>query len=153
MSISPDELPPVWSHKEETDNCYNQCAKMVLAAVGEDVSNRRNHTASGTITGHTKSNKSWSSWLSGFTSTGSIQSSASNTKLPTIGVIFGTHNLESAKLVLTELVNNGLAEPLPEEQRQEDGEVVIRVNPEAAERIAIAQLFGVFSIFCYYHRS
>ncbi len=145
MSISPDELPPVWSHKDETDNCYNQCVKMLLSAVREDVSSGEGDSASNNIatgTNHAKLNKLWSSWLKGLAFTGPP---ATHTKLPSIGVLFGTHNWESARLVLAELVNNGLAEALPEEPRQEDGEVAIKVKPEAVERVAIAQLFGTYA--------
>ncbi|KAF9446786.1 FAD-linked oxidoreductase [Macrolepiota fuliginosa MF-IS2] len=155
MSISPDELPPVWSHKDETDKCYNHCAKMLLNAVhddiyGQDNSNSRNTETSIDNGGPKNSDHSWSSWLKGYIYSnpvsrvaGSTPSSASDKKLPSIGILFGTHNWESAKLILDGLVQNGLAEPLPQEQRQEDGEVVVKVNPEAVERVAVAQLYGM----------
>ncbi|KXN86159.1 Proline dehydrogenase 1, mitochondrial [Leucoagaricus sp. SymC.cos] len=141
MSISPDELPPVWFRKDETDRCYNQCVKMLVNAVREDVSGSQ-HLLPVSMSGNDaeltpKSDiASWTSWLKGGLS-------SKDTKLPSIGILFGTHNWESAKLILAELVRNGLTEPLPEERGPEDGEVVVGIQPEVVERVAIAQLFGM----------
>lgn len=37
LSISPDTTPPVWTSKEETDNCYNSCAKFLISKIKEDI--------------------------------------------------------------------------------------------------------------------
>jgi len=62
--------------------------------------------------------------------------------MPGVGILFGTHNWESARLVLSELVKNGLAEPLPDEKRFGDSETIIGIKPGTVERVAIAQLYG-----------
>ncbi|KAI0369890.1 FAD-linked oxidoreductase [Pilatotrama ljubarskyi] len=54
---------------------------------------------------------------------------------PSIGVLFGTHNRESAGLIVEELVKQGLA-------TVEDGGVV-SVGDEAAERVTMGQLYGM----------
>ncbi|EJD04554.1 FAD-linked oxidoreductase [Fomitiporia mediterranea MF3/22] len=42
-SISPDELPPVWQTKAETDACFNSCARVLIKQLADDVKekNRR----------------------------------------------------------------------------------------------------------------
>lgn len=146
MSISPDEPPPVWAKKEETDRCYNQCVHMLLNAVREDLSIRQDVQTSSHDMKPKDTAASWSQWLKGCIISNPIKKVISfapgPNKLPSVGILFGTHNWESSRLILRELVHNGLAEPLPEEPRQEDGEVVIRVKPEAVERVAVAQLYG-----------
>lgn len=155
MSISPDELPPVWSRKDETDRCYNQCVKMLLSAIredvyGQDVSDSKKALAIVDDGRPNDADTSWSSWLKGYIPSNPIKkiarsvANANGTSLPSVGILFGTHNWESAKLILEELVRNGLAEPLPEERSQEDGTAVVRVKPEAVERVAVAQLYGTF---------
>ena len=62
--------------------------------------------------------------------------------MPCVGILFGTHNRESAKLVLSELVKNGLAKPLLDGKSFEDSETIIGIKPETVERVAIAQLYG-----------
>ena len=37
LCLSDEELPPVWSKKEETDACYDTCVGLVVGAVKEDV--------------------------------------------------------------------------------------------------------------------
>ncbi|KAF9011569.1 FAD-linked oxidoreductase [Hymenopellis radicata] len=37
ISISPDELPPVWLKKEDTDRSYNECAKVLVGKIKEDI--------------------------------------------------------------------------------------------------------------------
>ncbi|KAI0825334.1 FAD-linked oxidoreductase [Trametes gibbosa] len=39
LSISPDNMPPVWLSKDETDTCYDASVKMLLGLVREDVEN------------------------------------------------------------------------------------------------------------------
>ncbi len=53
---------------------------------------------------------------------------------PAIGVLFGTHNWESANLIVDELVRQGLG--------QVDGRGVVHVGDEVAERVTMGQLYG-----------
>ena len=53
---------------------------------------------------------------------------------PTIGVLFGTHNWESANLIVDELVRQGLGQP--------DAQGVVHVGDEVAERVTMGQLYG-----------
>lgn len=59
------------------------------------------------------------------------------TNPPRLGVLFGTHNWLSSRLILEELVKNGLAY---DAGAGENGVIVI--PPEVAERFALAQHFG-----------
>ena len=45
LSISNEELPPVWSEKEETDRCYNACARVLLERVKEQLKDGRRRGA------------------------------------------------------------------------------------------------------------
>ncbi|KDQ53023.1 hypothetical protein JAAARDRAFT_39738 [Jaapia argillacea MUCL 33604] len=110
LSISPDPLPPVWFSKEQTDDCYNKCAKLVLAEIKSDLSPTQT--------------RSW--WPA--------KSKPTGTEVPRIGVLFGTHNWESCKLILGQMVQGGLA--------TSEGDVV-RVGEEVCERVTIAQLYGM----------
>ena len=55
---------------------------------------------------------------------------------PAIGALFGTHNWESADLVVDELMRQGLAK-----STEADGGAVV-VGDEAMRRVAVAQLYG-----------
>ena len=57
---------------------------------------------------------------------------------PTIGVLFGTHNWESADLIPEELIRQGAA------SKDEDGTIV--VGADVAERVTMGQLFGASRI-------
>ncbi len=59
-------------------------------------------------------------------------------------MLFGTHNWESAGLIVDELVRQGLAV-------QEEGGVV-SVGDEVAERVTLGQLYGA-SRFCFLART
>ena len=37
LSISPDPQPPVWSTKSDTDACFDECAKVLIGAVKNDI--------------------------------------------------------------------------------------------------------------------
>ncbi|KAJ3845610.1 FAD-linked oxidoreductase-like protein, partial [Lentinula lateritia] len=104
LSISPDALPPVWSSKNETDSCYNECVKMVVGWVKED-------------------------------------DDAKSSGLPNFGVLFGSHNGASVKLILSELLRNGLATSVGVENGE--GEAVLRLDDEVIERVTLAQLYGM----------
>jgi proline dehydrogenase len=155
LSISPDELPPVWARKEETDRCYNECVKMLVNAVREDVSETRGPSDSSNrgeedgLSPKNGGNNTWTSWIKPYAPSNHVKNfvpsiglGKKEVKLPSVGILFGTHNWESAKLILSELVRNGLAEPLTEKKNVEDGESVVRVKHEVVERVAVAQLFG-----------
>ncbi|OCB90786.1 FAD-linked oxidoreductase [Sanghuangporus baumii] len=57
--------------------------------------------------------------------------------VPRIGVLFGTHNLKSCEHILDAFVREGLAT-----RSYEGGLEVIRITDDAAERIALGQLYG-----------
>jgi len=54
---------------------------------------------------------------------------------PALGVLFGTHNWQSCALILDELAAHGLA--------RKDADGRLRIAGEAAERVAVAQLYGM----------
>jgi proline dehydrogenase len=113
LSISPDSLPPVWMTKDETDRCYNECIKMLVEWVQDDVPSNR---------------------LAG----------EDPPKCPKIGVLFGTHNWTSTRLILSELVRNRLASATGMEN--EEGEAVLRLDDQVTERVTLGQLFGMWFI-------
>lgn len=127
---------------------------MLLDAVREDVKETRGSSDSLTLGEDVRLNprnggNSWP-WIGPYLPSNPLKSvvpsiglDKKEVHIPSVGILFGTHNWESAKLILSELVRNGLAEPLPEARRTEDGEPVIRVKHEAVERVAIAQLYGM----------
>ena len=53
---------------------------------------------------------------------------------PTIGALFGTHNWNSANLVVDQLVKQELA--------SEESDKTVRVSDAAMQRVAVAQLYG-----------
>jgi proline dehydrogenase len=121
-SISPDELPPVWATKDETDRCFNESARLLLQAIKEDIDAQS--CSSSPTTGR------------------SIAVDKTRTTMPTIGVIFGTHNWSSCALILDELVSSGLA---PKTKVMTDGEIeqeVIHLTEEVTERVGMGQLYG-----------
>ena len=58
-----------------------------------------------------------------------------------VGVLFGSHNWQSVKLILDSLVEKRLASVTG----LHDGEAVIQVRDEVAERVTMAQLYGMFT--------
>jgi proline dehydrogenase len=58
-------------------------------------------------------------------------------KIPTIGVLFGTHNWESCQLILDKIRSLGLGEV--------DGQVV-KIRDDVVRRLTMGQLYGAF--FC-----
>ncbi|KAF8839921.1 FAD-linked oxidoreductase [Paxillus ammoniavirescens] len=81
ISISPEQYPPVHLSKPNTDACYNECAKVLVRAIADDL-----HSSFGSAAG-----------------------SPPSSRAPHIGVLFGTHNWISSELILGELVKNELA--------------------------------------------
>ncbi|KAL4244149.1 Proline dehydrogenase [Abortiporus biennis] len=99
LSISPDELPPVWGTKPETDTCYNECLHVLVEKVKV------------------------------------LESSP-----PTIGVLFGSHNWDSMRLVLQTLQDKDLATVVG---KDENGEGILKIGDEVTERLTLAQLYGM----------
>ncbi|KAI0706218.1 FAD-linked oxidoreductase-like protein [Cytidiella melzeri] len=122
LSISPENLPPVWPVKAETDDCYNACAQLLLDAIADDIA-------------HTSTTSSWKNLI------GMRSASAQSTEsVPKVGVLFGTHNWESSKLILDGLVSRGIAQV---EGKTADGEPLLKINDEVTERLTMAQLYGM----------
>lgn len=59
--------------------------------------------------------------------------------LPSLGVLFGTHNRVSCELILSELVASGLAKTVPAPGGATD---VIKLSDAGSEQVAIGQLYG-----------
>lgn len=127
LSISPDSLPPVWPTKPETDKCYNECAEVLLDAVAEDLKSSLRQR--GRPTGFLSS-----LWR---THAGSDTDSAAS--IPSVGVLFGTHNWKSCRLVLDGL---GARELAHQDGITAEGEPVLAISNEVTERLALAQLYG-----------
>ncbi|KAE9396538.1 FAD-linked oxidoreductase [Gymnopus androsaceus JB14] len=123
LSISPDSIPPVWMSKNDTDKCYDECVKMLIGWVKDDVSSSR-PTGSG-----------WFGMSSKTRGAAPVQ--------PKVGALFGTHNRSSVKLVLNELISSGLASTTALDREDGAGEAVLRLDAEVAERITFGQLFGM----------
>ena len=111
-SISPDPVPPVWTEKAETDARYNACVRVLLQAVRTDVGVDMDGKADG-------------------------NDMRTNT---TIGVLFGTHNWESAGLIVDELVRQRLGTP--------DANGVVSIGDAVAERVTMGQLYGGCCVAC-----
>lgn len=128
-SISPEELPPVWSSKAETDACYNACAKLLINAVQADII--QSHFSSATT--------SVSSWIRPWTwgSSSTVATNSSPKRPPQIGVLFGTHNWDSCNLIVDELLKSGLAISEP----SATGDIARLLDP-LTERVTIGQLYG-----------
>ncbi|KAG5651849.1 hypothetical protein H0H81_007225 [Sphagnurus paluster] len=133
-SISPDPLPPVWLTKNDTDACYDDCARMVLRAVADDLrcqvvdprSSRPGPTAAAP--------PYWTSWWSSSPASPEEKGTQDKAAAPSVAVLFGTHNWASCCLVLDELVRTGLA-------RSDTDKVYI---PDAVtSRVAVGQLYGM----------
>jgi len=113
-SISSEAQPPVWLNKEETDECYNECAKVLVTKIKQDIEN---------------------SHRIGISKVFGKSSSAGRRQH--IGVLFGTHNWTSTRLILNQLVNSGLASI---EGNIEDG--IVTIPDEVTERLTMGQLYG-----------
>lgn len=114
LSISPDNLPPVWQTKVETDICFNTCARMLVTHIAEDIRKERE----------------------------SKSKYKKTSPAPKLGLLFGTHNAASCEIVLDALVDEGLAVPSREVDENGQAVEVIRVGEDAAQRVAVGQLYG-----------
>ncbi|THH17140.1 hypothetical protein EW146_g3610 [Bondarzewia mesenterica] len=63
---------------------------------------------------------------------------AAHQPVPTVGVLFGSHNWESCDLILEELVKQGLAC-----REKQDGREVVSMGDEVVARVTLGQLFGM----------
>ena len=138
-SISPDAEPPVWREKRDTDYTYNECVRMLLGVIREDVRGAADTAVKASLADAPA--PGWLEWVWGAsaqTPTAPAPAPALPIISPTprIGVLFGTHNWESCALILKELVRNGLA---VEDPAVEGG---ITVSSAAVNRVAIGQLYG-----------
>ncbi|KAH8111477.1 FAD-linked oxidoreductase [Phellopilus nigrolimitatus] len=113
LSISPNTLPPVWLNKAETDACYDDCVRMLIGRVGDDLR---------AIAESSKEGREDSA-----------------TRKPRLGVLFGTHNWRSCELILEELVRVGAAT----RERVGGGGEVVRIGEDVAERVTLGQLYGM----------
>ena len=86
-----------------------------------------------------------SSWLSWFGYKKETPSSpTARVSPPRIGVLFGSHNWDSQKLILSQLVKRGLASV---DGALENGDPIVRVPDEIIKRLSVAQLYGLFYLF------
>ncbi|CAL1696951.1 unnamed protein product [Somion occarium] len=122
LSISPDPEPPVWATKPDSDAAFNNSVKVILEAVAQDIEGNKSSSRRGSLSSLLK------------------KDADSAPAPPTIGVIFGSHNWDSQKLVLKELIKLGLANV---EGTTENGEPIIRIGDEVIRRVSVAQLYGM----------
>ncbi|EEB97499.1 hypothetical protein MPER_03168 [Moniliophthora perniciosa FA553] len=54
LSISPEEHPPVWSVKEETDKCYDECIKLLIGWIKDDIQHKGRGQGIGVLQGIAK---------------------------------------------------------------------------------------------------
>ncbi|KIJ21264.1 hypothetical protein PAXINDRAFT_5444 [Paxillus involutus ATCC 200175] len=114
ISISPEQYPPVHLSKPNTDACYNECAKVLVRAIADDL-----HSSSGLT----------------------AVSPSPSSRAPRIGVLFGTHNWISSELILGELVKNELAREGSTTDGERKG--ILILPSEVAERFTFGQLYGM----------
>jgi len=100
VSISPEDTPPVYLTKAETDASFNDCARTLVDRISLDA--RQNFQ-------------------------------------PQISVLFGTHNTESCRLVVSLLEQEGLAKA---------GSLrgTVSLSRSTALRISFGQLLGTLSM-------
>lgn len=96
IPLSPEDKPPTFSSKQETDAAYDRCVSVLVGQVASE-------------------------------------------SVPKVGVMFGTHNWKSCKLVLDEIVRVGLGKEvdLPISRGKK-----IVVSEQVAKRVCMAQLYG-----------
>ncbi|KAF9529861.1 FAD-linked oxidoreductase-like protein [Crepidotus variabilis] len=146
LSISPDREPPVWTEKKDTDEAYDQCVKILLSAVKEDV-NRSKRTSINRVV------QEWyADWFGVSTNAQPIshhQAAARSIKttnsLPRIGILFGTHNWKSCNLIIDEIVRNGLGYRVVSRTSTKPNVSgnFLRLDDDVVDRLAIGQLYGM----------
>lgn len=137
LAISSEPEPPVWSNKADTDAAYNGSVEVIMNEIENDVKQ-----------GLAPAQSPSSSWLSWF----GLKKETSITNQPSpprIGVLFGSHNWDSQKLILSELVKRGLATV---DGALENGDPIVRIGDEVIRRVSVAQLYGLYcSLLPLYH--
>lgn len=127
----------MWREKRDTDYAYNECVKLLIDLVSQDVASVSTSTPT---TVESSGAWGWSSWLWGTSRhLPNTTHPQADSATPRIGVLFGTHNWESCALILKELVQSGLA---VNDTAVEGG---IKVESETVERVAIGQLYGTYT--------
>ena len=120
ISLSTEPYPPVWLTKRETDEAYNECVRVLLKEVKEDVSRCR------------------------------AQCEPQEGTQAQISAYFGTHNWKSTRLVLEEMVRNGLGEVVGQHAQDGllkesvglEGGFVVKIDGDVVQRVAMGQLYG-----------
>ncbi len=117
-SISPDAEPPVWREKRDTDYTYNQCVRMLLGVIREDLRGAAADTAvkASAVDAPTPG---WLDWVWGASAQSAPAPAPAHalqtiSPTPRIGVLFGTHNWESCALILKELVRMASPSKIPQ---------------------------------------
>ncbi|KAF9529860.1 FAD-linked oxidoreductase-like protein [Crepidotus variabilis] len=148
LSISPDREPPVWQEKAETDKAYDDCVRMLIEAVKEDIGRCSKEGTSSRSVPNANQERG-NGWLSGLTaarrSTPPQNEPELRRSVPSVGVLFGTHNWKSCGLVLDEIVKNGLGTRVSSRTggHLSSTSNVVRLDDEVVDRIAIGQLYGM----------
>ena len=139
LSISPDALPPVWERKQDTDDAYNMCARMLVRAAKADIDASRQE-AQASLPATSSAEKGWFGRLTTVAfGAANAQTPSSRPNVPRIGVLFGTHNWESCRRILDEVVESGLGH---EVSRPQSDSTAIQISDDAVEKLAIGQLYG-----------
>ena len=130
-SISPNEDPPTYPNKGSTDEAYDNSVRVLVGEVARDV---------------VGDDEAWK-----------VEGMSSSNSTPGIGVLFGTHNWKSSRLVLDEILRVGLGKEVVESnsisgseathieiERSRRGKVdkKIILSEEVPQRVTIAQLYG-----------
>jgi len=123
ICLSTEPYPPVWLTKRETDEAYDECVRVLLKEVKEDVEMCR------------------------------AQCEPQERTRAQISAYFGTHNWKSTRLVLEEMVRNGLGEVMGQPHTRDDslrenveleGDFVVKIDEDVVQRVAMGQLYGEF---------
>jgi proline dehydrogenase len=142
VSISPDRVHPVWSTKRETDEVYDECVRVLIGEVREDVERCRGLVAfTSTEASDNNDKKRWFDWFQKEETT-QWKRRQQQQAVPRIAVLFGTHNWKSSRLVLDELVRNRLGEEVVKNTSEEDS--VVKLDEDVVQRVTTGQLYGGF---------
>ncbi|KAF5328486.1 hypothetical protein D9611_014534 [Ephemerocybe angulata] len=137
QSISPDPYPPVWSTKPETDEAYNDCVRIIISAVKDDIDK-----SSGTSTPREAAGRF--GWATEALTSWTKSPPKVNPGHVGFGVLFGTHNWDSCNLILDELRKVGLGKVVT--FVGENGKEVekMELSNGVTQRVAIGQLYGMY---------
>lgn len=127
LSISPDSKPPVWPTKLDTDASYDDCLRLVISAVKDDIE----HSGQSGVNNHNSKGAK------------SIKPPRTNPGHVGIGVLFGTHNWNSCNLVLDELKRVGLAKSVTTLDEAGKEMEKLQLDEAVTDRVSIGQLYGM----------